>query len=437
MGRSMGPDRSARPRVPQRPRAPRIALFGNFGVGNAGNDGSLDALLQFLRRARPDAALSCVCSQPEAVEARFGLPALPIVPPGRKPGARSGGFAKIGRIPRRGATILGTFRQARAYDAMIVAGTGILDDGGEVPTAMPLNLLTWCLAARTAGAEIAFVSVGAGPINNPINRALMKRATLLGQYRSFRDAVSRDYMRLIGAGRPGDRVYPDVAFGLPVPSVPPRRHPGPGEQLVVGLGVMSYRGWFGFGADGDAMLKRHVGRMTDVAVHLLRSGHGLRLLVGETIDEIAVEMLTAQLAQAVPSELAARVVYVPQRTLADVMVEMAQTDLVIATRFHNLVCAMKTGRPAIALGYGPKDEALMQDMGLGAFRSHVETFDPAWLASRFAALAADRDRLAAEIDRRVALAEARLREQEEALLGWLHGVCGRRQAAPVVAMAAE
>src|SRR5690606_2129021 len=35
----------------------RIGVFGLFGCGNAGNDGSLEAMLLFLRRVRPDAEL--------------------------------------------------------------------------------------------------------------------------------------------------------------------------------------------------------------------------------------------------------------------------------------------------------------------------------------------------------------------------------------------
>ena len=33
----------------------KIGLLGQFGSGNSGNDGSLEAMVRFLREARPEA----------------------------------------------------------------------------------------------------------------------------------------------------------------------------------------------------------------------------------------------------------------------------------------------------------------------------------------------------------------------------------------------
>jgi polysaccharide pyruvyl transferase WcaK-like protein len=57
------------------------------------------------------------------------------------------------------------------------------------------------------------------------------------------------------------------------------------------------------------------------------------------------------------------------------MRQIAETDLVVATRFHNIVCALKLGKPAISIGYAAKNDALMAEMGLGEFCQHIESFD--------------------------------------------------------------
>ncbi len=49
------------------------------------------------------------------------------------------------------------------------------------------------------------------------------------------------------------------------------------------------------------------------------------------------------------------------------MKETAAADTVVATRYHNLVCALKTGTPTLALSYAAKSDALMDRMGLAAF----------------------------------------------------------------------
>ena len=49
-----------------------------------------------------------------------------------------------------------------------------------------------------------FLAVGAGPINNPINRALMTAAVRLAETRSYRDHASLTFLTGIGVETRGD-----------------------------------------------------------------------------------------------------------------------------------------------------------------------------------------------------------------------------------------
>ncbi len=55
--------------------APRVGLVGLLGAGNLGNDGSLEAVLAYLSTEHPDAILDCLCTGPDQLTARYGLPA--------------------------------------------------------------------------------------------------------------------------------------------------------------------------------------------------------------------------------------------------------------------------------------------------------------------------------------------------------------------------
>ena len=55
--------------------APRIGLFGLLGQGNLGNDGSLEAVLATSGRASWSGDLDFLCSGPDQVTARYGIPA--------------------------------------------------------------------------------------------------------------------------------------------------------------------------------------------------------------------------------------------------------------------------------------------------------------------------------------------------------------------------
>ena len=70
----------------------KIGLFGLFGCGNSGNDGSLEAMLMFLRRVRPDAELACISPGPDKTGWNFGIPAF---------GANSCSSSKIVRLLNR------------------------------------------------------------------------------------------------------------------------------------------------------------------------------------------------------------------------------------------------------------------------------------------------------------------------------------------------
>ncbi|MGQ4441122.1 hypothetical protein ACN6LI_006490, partial [Streptomyces violaceoruber] len=60
--------------TPMREKPLRIGVFGLFGAGNSGNDGSLEAVLDHLRAAHPDAVVDAMCGGPETVATRYGVP---------------------------------------------------------------------------------------------------------------------------------------------------------------------------------------------------------------------------------------------------------------------------------------------------------------------------------------------------------------------------
>lgn len=409
--RKRGADQASR-RLPPA----RIAVFGLFGCGNLGNDGSLDSMLQFLREARPETKLFCVCYDPDLVGKAFDVEALPISWSRRFEGRARKLNKLFLKVPGKLIDLFRTFAEIRRADVVVIPGTGILDDFGERPWGMPLEILRWCVAARLTGAKLVMVSIGAGPINQPLSRRLMLAAAGLANYRSYRDVPSREFMGRHGFDASRDPIYPDIVFKLGKPDVAPKPVPGPGERLTVGLGLMSYYGWYGFAEGGQKIFDTYVDKLSTFAVHLLDRGHNLRLLTGELTDQIAVDALRAKIKAVRPSIDPARIDGEPSHSLRELMGQMAATDMVVATRFHNVVCALKLGKPAISLGYSKKNDAVMADMGLGSYCQHVEHFSVDTLIAQFDELSRNLEPCAAQIreqDRRFA---ERLDQQNQYLL---------------------
>ncbi|UCI29354.1 polysaccharide pyruvyl transferase family protein [Mesorhizobium sp. B4-1-4] len=363
-------------------KAPTVALFGNFGSNNSGNEGSLLTMVDFLRRARPEARLFCVCAHPSVVRSTLGIPAISI----RRTSRYSEISNKAVRIPVR---LIGkirdlarAFREIRQADVMIVPGTGILDDFGDPPQGMPLDVLMWCLAARISGTKVAFASVGAGPIDHPVSRWLLVLAAKLAHYRSYRDTPSRVFMQNAGLNTANDAVYPDIVFKLATPAVFARRTSETGA-LTVGVGVMKYKGWYGFAKGGQAIFDTYLDKLAQFVIYLLERGHRVKLLTGETTDMEAVDALLLRLRSSAADRLPERVGTGLSDSLHSLMEQISETDIVVATRFHNIVCALKMEKPVISLGYSEKNDALLAEMGLGEYCQHVNAFDVDLLTAHF------------------------------------------------------
>jgi polysaccharide pyruvyl transferase WcaK-like protein len=406
--------RSLSGRIPPR----RIGVFGLFGCGNAGNDGSLEAMLLFLRRVRPDAELICFCQPSSGADLRisqeFHVAAIPLSFP--RP---AGGLLRILddlslKGPRQLASLLRAIAHASRIDLLVLPGTGNLDDFRKRPLGIPLAVFGWCLAARLCGTRIAFVSVGAGPIHHPVSRWLMRSAAAMAHYRSYRDALAKAFMESIGFDTRDDAVYPDIAFRLPVPASPVRQDGGE-RPLAVGVGVMAYRGWCNDGARGSVIYAAYLEKITTFVLWLLDRGHSVRILTGEATDQQAVGDVVAKVASALPDLPKERFLAEPMRTLHDLMRQIAKTDVVVATRFHNVVCALKMGKPTVSIGYGKKNEALMAEMGVGRFCQHIERLDLDLLIEQFTQLIADRARHEQSIRDANLLFQERLEHQESVL----------------------
>lgn len=397
----------------RRARPERIALFGHFGSGNLGNEGSLEAVLAFLRSTRPAAEIYCICVEPDKMQHDHGVPGIMLN--WRPRNARLARLDKLFlRIPGGLIDLVHSAINVRRFDYIIVPGTGILDDFGVGPIGMPYGIFKWSVLSRIAGAEFWFLNIGAGPIHHPISRQLMKWAARLSSLRSYRDEISRGYMLGIGFDASKDAVYPDVAFGLPAPKKI-QRNAEPGMPLTVGIGVMTYYGWSQDPVAGATIYGDYLNKLADFSAWLLDNGHFVRILTGEASDSRAVRDLKIRLSNAHPDIAPGRIIAEVPSNLHDVMDQIEPADLVVATRYHNVVCALKVGCPTISLGYAKKNEVLLADVGMEGFSQSIEDFDVARLKQQFQDLSSDLTTYRQRIAAGVARLEDRLLAQRQQL----------------------
>ena len=389
-----------------------IGLFGLFGTGNTGNDGSLLAMVRFLRRVAPQERPFCVCGDPSTVRQVLGLDAAPICAKPRLPFVGRTG-ALLERAAGSAAMGWHAVRCLRRLRVLIVPGTGFLDDFTASPLGWPLDVLTWCLLARLMGVRVIFVSIGAGPIRHPLSRMLMRWAARMAYYRSYRDDVSRTFMDRIGLDTGGDQVYPDLAFGLPAAARVQSRNGG--RPLTIGVGVMAYGGWSKHGAHSGRIYATYLEKMTSFVTWLLDQGHAVRLLSGDDMDRWAIDDLSQAVGEARPGRPPGSIAFEHAGTLHELMQQIADTDIVVATRYHNIVCALRMCRPTISIGYAQKNDALLAQVGLSGWCQHIERLDVELLKVQLARMLAERSTVEGRIRQRIREFERRLQDQESIL----------------------
>ncbi|HEX6445338.1 MAG TPA: polysaccharide pyruvyl transferase family protein [Streptosporangiales bacterium] len=389
-------------------RAPRVGLFGLLGSGNLGNDGSLDAVVGYLRERHPAVQLGFLCKGPERVRARYGVPAVHLQWNEAR-GTGTGVRAAVLKVVGKALDPFRTLAWVRRQDLVIVPGMGVLEATLPLrPWGFPYSLFWLCAFGRLTGTTVALVGVGADVVRNRTTRRLMTQAARFAQYRSYRDELSREAMRTMGVDVDSDEVYPDLAFALPTPST---------DGVVpgtVGVGVMDYHGSDDDRDRAERINRAYVDTMRRFVRRLVDEGREVRLFIGDEADASVVAEILADAPMHRPG--AGRLVAEPVRSLDDLMRQMASVETVIATRYHNVLCALKLAKPTLSIGYARKNDVLMSSMGLdGGFCQSAREIDFELLVRQFAALEARRDELVETMRRRGTANARRMEEQFAAL----------------------
>lgn len=388
----------------------RVGLFGLLGQGNLGNDGSMEAVLGYLRTAHAEATVDALCSDPDALTARYDIPAenLRWYVPSRT--AASGPRAIAGRVLGLG---LGMAVDAwripawvRRHDAVIVPGMGVLETTVPIrPWKTPYWMFLLCVSGRILGTRVALASVGANVTRHRATRLLIAAAVRSAHYCSFRDQLSRDALRQMGVQTAGDSVSPDVAFSL-APPAGIRCVPG-----SVGLGVMDYSGDNDETAEADQLRANYLEQLKHFTRWLVDNGHPVRLFSSDTADQPVIAEIAADVRAQRPGLDPALLTADPADTVTGVMRQIASVETVVATRYHNVLYALLQAKPVLALAYGAKHEQLMADAGLPGWFLPCRSLRAAQLIEKFTALERDAARLRRTITDRNAVKAGLVRGQ--------------------------
>jgi polysaccharide pyruvyl transferase WcaK-like protein len=257
---------------------------------------------------------------------------------------------------------------------------------------MPLWLFLTSAACRLRGRRFLLLDVGAEYAANPLTRWLNAATVKLATHVSYRDEASAAAMARAGARKP-EAIAPDLVFAYPAST---QANPEPGRLVV---GVMAFYGKGDDPVRGAEVRRRYVTTMADSLAQVAEAGNHIVIVSGDRVDiDVAHELRTAVLEAR--QDLSDDAVVVREfTTFSELTEEMRRAEVVIPSRFHNLICALRLARPTVSAGYAPKNHELMLALGLDEYSQTMEHLDGEKLVAQIRAARSNAEALTAKIRR--------------------------------------
>jgi polysaccharide pyruvyl transferase WcaK-like protein len=367
----------------------KISLFGNFGTLNIGNECTLQAMIHNMRRMLPNADINCICSNPEDVKLRHKIAAISMVQIYTNFGSviESHRYKDIIRhllklmLIRIPLELIEWFRAIWALkgrDLLVMTGTGMLTDCSEGPMGLPYQIFKWAIAARICRLKVCFISVGVEPIRSKITRLLIKLSINTSDYVSFRDESSKEYITKLEI-KNNFEIFPDLAFSLPETVFPGSKPKSP-ENPLIGIGLYDYQGRR---ADSNEY-SNYIIKISNFICWLVNRNYPVQILIGDILYDNPVRAdLYRSLQNLGINYGECKIFDEPIFSVQDLIDQIAATNYVVATRFHNVLMSIMMNKPLISISYERKNDSLMEAVGLGEYCQSINELNVARLTKQF------------------------------------------------------
>jgi polysaccharide pyruvyl transferase WcaK-like protein len=431
----------------------RIAVFGHVGQENLGDEAAFQAVLEAVKRHRPDAEILGISVDPADTRSRYGIAAYPIwreaVGAVSRPAEHGKAMSDVEGPPRSHTItvaglksflrrmpvarhlamhvmklvklvpaiaqeiifLLKIRRLLRRVDLLAVAGSQHLNDYVLGPWNFPYTMWKWTMAAKSVGTKIAFVNVGAGPLRTDLGKWFIKQAVAWSDYQSYRDISSIRCLEQLGVPIRATAV-PDLVFTLRLPArrlQQARLH----RKKIVGINPIPFNSadyWVGASNEG---YQRYVQVLASFAEWLLSRGLNIVFFPTQlTLDPRVIRDIRARLNDGAYQPGA--VTEASIKSVEDLCAAIESMDFVVASRFHGLVFSMLLEKPVLGISYADKGRDLMASMGQSSYVLDIMALDLTAMQQRFQEMELRQDDIRSVLRERAVqhrhLAEAQLKE---------------------------
>jgi polysaccharide pyruvyl transferase WcaK-like protein len=160
---------------------------------------------------------------------------------------------------------------------------------------------------------------------------------------------------------------------------------------------MTHAGKYGVAGASDAPYSAYLENLVTIVRWFLARDYDVRLLGGDVEDIDAWQAFRALFREHLLVCDEERIIVEPICSVEGLLSQIVATDIVIATRFHNVLLALLCNRPVISISFHHKCESLMSAMGLSQYCLDVNDFKANRLIEKFCDLETNSDEVKALI----------------------------------------
>ena len=402
----------------------RIGVFRHYGNQNLADEAITTATIQHIKQRIPNADIVGFSVKPDDTSKRYNIVSYPIryiksssaslgqndskplaakevegnisgvsENPGLKEQLKKipvlGGMLKaIGRS----LELLGKWRQEIIFlvdslrilkdvDLIIVAGSNQFLDNFGGTWGFPYTLLKWTLLCKFKGTRIAFTSIGAGPLEAPLSKLLVRIALVFSDYLSYRDIASKKLVENTIFPING-KVFPDLAYSLLFESSEKNGNRSEGKPVVAINPMPIYDSRYWCEHDGGRY-KAYVTKMSVFCSLLLKEGYPVQFFSTQPTDENVIADILKEIDQDLPVGIDKEKLIQRNREVAELMTYLNSVDIVIATRLHGTILSLLADKPVLGVTYHRKSSDVLTQMEQGDYYVSLDDFDTQTLKSKF------------------------------------------------------
>lgn len=375
-----------------------IALLGHYGIGNIGNDATLKSAMMDFKKAVPDCTISVISSNPTITSYDFQVPVFPLTSRfGRKliicekllddnsklltkhSQSLTRNFAKSIKplvrmvrsaryvvkmsraIYKESPHIVNTFRYLATVDALVICGTGQLQDRSGGPWVHPYSRFKWAFLSRLRGKKVIILSVGAVPAKTKVGKFFLSRILKHADYISCRDEYSQSACR-VNKQRFQPLVYPDIVFNHPAEKN--STNCCLEKQKIIGINTMPLYLEKMVKQSLQEKYNNYIVILAETIVRLHRNNWKIGLFNADTDDIEVMHDLKKVISERYSPELSKTIYSYPCKNIAELIPVIHNFDVVVAARFHGILISTLCEKPTIGIADEEKQRDFFKAEGL-------------------------------------------------------------------------